>query len=453
MQRVNKNSRKNKHGSASIFMAIILSAIILVECTYMSLVADFNRRLAFNRAVQHEVETILADYDRELFRIYGIYAFDINKVDDSIFYKVLDANGIEEGDVLTVEGIYAFDTSDLKIAISQYYSYRSSGILFESVFTQLLNSIEEFDNLGILDSLKSFTKGKGGKYLGKILDGAKAVTDVLDNIAEYLDIDFLDEKLDFFKGVFKLAKSFISDEPDYTSGVSIENLTSVSKLMDKLYNFNEDKAELIRNNLFKPAIAHYAAYNFDSRLESDTTINGTSFEDIHGDNNADAEYLLTGYQGKKATNTVAAYIFPVVFILDFLKIYNDKGKMLLIEGASDILSVVISVISVGTVTLPPAVYSAVILTIYTLVTAYSDFEDILDGDTYEIVTVGNSFTIEMNYRDFLFIYMFFVSDNVILKRISDVLSRDYDGYCSSLEVTTSYRGNVLSTYQTYKLYS
>ena len=66
--------RKSKRGTSTLFLAIILSALILVETTYIAFAADLDRRLTYTRALKEQTEIYLASYDRQLFKTYGIYA-------------------------------------------------------------------------------------------------------------------------------------------------------------------------------------------------------------------------------------------------------------------------------------------------------------------------------------------------------------------------------------------
>ena len=68
MKRIS-NSKRTKHGASSVFLAIILAALILVECTFLAFVWSLDRALAVNTALKTEIDTILSDYNRELFRV------------------------------------------------------------------------------------------------------------------------------------------------------------------------------------------------------------------------------------------------------------------------------------------------------------------------------------------------------------------------------------------------
>ena len=101
MKRVNKHNR-TKHGASSVFLAIIMSALILVECTFVAFVWNLDYALSVNTALKTQIDSILSDYNRQLFDVYGIYAFTKDEIDDECFYKALEINGLESGATLYV---------------------------------------------------------------------------------------------------------------------------------------------------------------------------------------------------------------------------------------------------------------------------------------------------------------------------------------------------------------
>ena len=101
MKKDNKLKR-SKHGASSIFLAIVLSALILVECTFLTFVWNLDYALTVNTALKTQIDTILSDYNRQLFSIYGLYAFSLDDVDDECFDKALEINGLEAKSTLYV---------------------------------------------------------------------------------------------------------------------------------------------------------------------------------------------------------------------------------------------------------------------------------------------------------------------------------------------------------------
>ena len=118
--RINKR-RRNRRGASSVFLAIVLSALILVECTFLAFVWNLDYALSVNTALKTEIDTILCDYNRQLFDVYGIYAFSIDGIDDECFNKALEINGLNARSTLYVSGKNKITTDDLRKAIASYY--------------------------------------------------------------------------------------------------------------------------------------------------------------------------------------------------------------------------------------------------------------------------------------------------------------------------------------------
>ena len=118
---------RNKHGTSTIFLSIILSALILIECTFLAFVWNLDYALSVNTALKTEIDTILCDYNRQLFDVYGIYAFSIDGIDDECFNKALEINGLNARSTLYVSGKYKITTEDLRKAIAS--AGLSSGLI------------------------------------------------------------------------------------------------------------------------------------------------------------------------------------------------------------------------------------------------------------------------------------------------------------------------------------
>ena len=86
--------RKNKRGGTTIFIAIILSALILVEGLYLGLIIDVNRRMMIDRALKLQVEQILACYNEQLFLEYGIYGFFEEDINHDVYISTLEATSL-----------------------------------------------------------------------------------------------------------------------------------------------------------------------------------------------------------------------------------------------------------------------------------------------------------------------------------------------------------------------
>lgn len=106
--------RNNRFGASSIFLAIILSAVILVECTFLTFVWELDYITKVNNAVDAQIESIMCEYNRQLFDVYGIYAFTMTAVDDDVYRSALLACGYEEGPKLDLGGYKKIDKKGVK---------------------------------------------------------------------------------------------------------------------------------------------------------------------------------------------------------------------------------------------------------------------------------------------------------------------------------------------------
>ena len=140
MKRTDKN-RRTKRGASSLFLAVIMSALILVECTFVAFVWNLDYALSVNEALKTQVDTILCDYNRQLFDVYGIYAFTLDEVDDECFCKALEMNGLTSQSTLVVTATDEFTTEDLKTAINSYYWYRGSGISLKGLVEGYISNL------------------------------------------------------------------------------------------------------------------------------------------------------------------------------------------------------------------------------------------------------------------------------------------------------------------------
>ena len=196
-----KKIRRDKKGAMTIFLAIILSALILVECTFVLFVWDLDYRMAFSSALRAEVETILAEYDRQLFDTYGIYAVTLDNVDDEVFQKAISTHGYSGDSDIVIYGVKALSIDDLKAAITVYYANRTSAIWFEKAFVQIEGLIDEAGLGDVLETLREFTSSDAAKYLEDLLTGASTIASWFDEAAEadedIASEDYRQEMIDF----------------------------------------------------------------------------------------------------------------------------------------------------------------------------------------------------------------------------------------------------------------
>ena len=196
----------------------------------------------------------------------------------------------------------------------------------------------------------------------------------------------------------------------------------------------------------------YAANNFDCMLEDDTAIDGTSFNAFHSDNESDSEYILTGLEGLPGRALTDYYIFSALFLKNLVSNMTDQGLQEIVVPTAEILSAVIAVLSAGAVILPPEVYEAVIFILITEIESVSELWEVLHGGEITFISLGEIETLNLDYRDFLTVFMNFVPDDLLLSRMLVIIERDFPDYIVGMSVETDYGGNTIAYEACYELY-
>lgn len=452
-----KRLKSNRKGAMTIFLAIILSALILIECTFVMFIWDLDYRMAFNSALRAEVETILAEYDRQLFDTYGIYAVTLNDVDDEVFQKAISTHGYQGDSDIEIYGVRALGIEELKAAITVYYANRAGAIWFEYAFVQLQGVMDEAGIGDILDTLQEFTSSEAAGYLEDLLSGASTIADWFAEASE-LDEDIADE--DYRQEIIDFAKfkkqidSADNDLEDLDIGVDLTDVSTLLDGVDTLIDVQYGLTDAVMNVTFHPACAYYAAHNFDCVLSNDTdySINGTKFSDIHEGNMLDAEYIMCGMDGRVGVAEVSVLVFAVIFALRTIENFADPELQAVLTGVSATISAIVLAISGGTVPIDPEILTTVMILIKSAAESVSGVIDVLKGETVALVQVEGMELVYVGYRDFLFLLMCLVLDDAMLGRMIEVLTRDYGELYVGVGAAGVYRGQEYSQEKSYLMY-
>lgn len=452
-----KKISSNKKGAMTIFLAIILSALILIECTFVMFIWDLDYRMAFNSALRAEVETILAEYDRQLFDTYGIYAVTLTEVDDEVFKKAISTHGYTGDSDIEVYGVKTLSIEDLRTAITVYYANRAGAIWFEKAFVQLQGVIDYTGIGDILEILQEFTSSEAAGYLEDLLTGASSIAEWFVDASEIdEDIaseDYRQEILDFAK-FKKTVDKADNDLEDLDIGIDLTDMSSLLEGADKLIDVQYGLTDAVMNVTFHPACAYYAANNFDCVLsnDNDCSINGTKFSDIHEGNMLDAEYIMCGMDGRAGVVEVSALIFAVLLAVRAAENFADPELQATLTGISATISAVVLVISEGIVYIDPEILTTVMILIKSAAESVSALMDVLKGETFPLIQMDGMELVYVGYRDFLFLLMCLTLDDSMLTRMIEVLQRDFGELYTGVGAAGVYRGQEYSQEKIYLMY-
>ena len=439
--------RKNKYGSGTVFIAIILAAVVIVECTYLAFVIDLDRRMNVARALKCEAESILAGYDRDLLAMYGLYGFDAGQTDDKVFKDVLD-DGLKDLE-LNLDKVYTIDNDSLNKAITSYYAYRTVGISSKVFAEQFKPILEELDKSGVIGKIKEYRDSGAAPYVSEILEGAVDIESYLE------DNDEID-----LSGLKNVASLIDDSKDDVTSlgmagdvfdlGLYTDNISRLETLVDML----SDKSS---GNVDHPLIAHYAAYNFDCYLEngSDPSIMGYDFGKIHRSEEYDSENILmgtTGSGGSIGVGVVCAFALHVISSVKFLEIYLNSEKRQMYKNIAEAAACIIALVSEGTVDINPEVLTVILIITVAMCKGIKGAKEVREGGKVPLLEIKDKEYVYLGYRDFMYALMMLVPDNLLLKRMNKVLVKDFGVFGTGIRIKTRYRSTDYDYTDTYDLY-
>ena len=449
MRRRNK-FRKNRYGASSVFLGIVLSAVILVECTFLRFVWELDYITKVNNAVETQVESILCEYNRQLFDVYGVYAFTIDVVDDDVYRKALLACGYSEGPVLDIGGYRSIDRKALRDAINMYYSYRGSGITINRIADFFSEMIDELVNNNVLKMIKEYTSSPAAGYVKDIIKGSEKLSSWIEKAGSVIDIEDAESYMKFFESLKKDCNDD-NDLKEFSIDIRIDNMKPAIEFIDRMMQLHESVGKTENKLLSHINTANYLSFNFDCYLKQDidSTINGTSFSDIHKKNKCDTEYILTGEIDNKANTGVTFLLMAVLSCKNFLTDYLNKDYRSKIDVISKILSAIIAALSEGTVQIDYRIITVILIHMIACVKSIKEMKTLRKGERITLMKFKNKNVITAGYRDFLFLFMLGVPDSKMLERALVILKRDYgdlytgftasaDAGLKKIKVTRSY---------------
>ena len=446
--------RKQRFGASSVFLAIILSAVILIECTFVAYVWELDYITKVNNAVDAQVESIMCEYNRQLFDVYGVYAFTKTAVDDDVYRKALLACGYEEGPQLDLAGYKKIDTKAFKDAIGMYYSYRATGIAIiqvADVFSEMIGEVIDSD---VLKKIKEYTSSPAAGYVTEIIQGAEKISSWIEKAGEKLNIDDLKKEIKIFDTLKKQLDGKDNDLEDLSFNISIKDIKPAIQLFEGMMDLHET----LGKNSFKLVShiyeANYFSYNFDCTLkqELDSSINGTDFKDIHSKNKDDTEYILTGLTGTKALASVNFLMLQVLTGTNFLRDYTDKEYRTKVDAVAKVISAIIAAVSEGSVDIDYRIITVALIVLIATFKAGKDIQTLRKGERVALYEKNGKKVVTAGYRDLLFLFMQAVPDDLMLERGLQILRRDYGELYTGLTATADTGFKKISVTRNYVLY-
>ncbi len=431
-----KRKLLGRHGSITVFLCVILSAMILLESIYIAGAYKRKREVVLAQAVSHQVEQILSQFDRNLLTWYGVYAISDVKQGSAVFDRM--TKSIENTSfsyALTGE----FDNNTLRSSILDFMRLR--GIAFEG------NAILEQLGVSISDIRSKNISGKGLSSwmptFQTLLDNKRYVSGILDKLRGMIKdsgfgdkVDTFNEFLDDARMAWEEKSSSVIELGDSSASVSMFDPTSISSLTSMFDTYMDADLPGFVDRMI---MNEYAAFQFDSRIDTYITtdgfkpeknMTGVAFTDIHGENKSDLEYLLIGSDHEWVNHAaVDGILFGTRLILDFGSFMMDEAKKQTALIIAEVMALIIALISAGTVIIDPFSIQYAILFIMAYIRAITDTAKLINGQSVpifyndKVISTLGGFAYA-DYRDYFRVLLLFVPESWLLSRMRTVIERD-----------------------------
>ena len=457
--------RNGRRGGITVFLCIILAILIVLETIFISGSYRRKREVILTEAVSHQVEQIISQFDRDALNWYGIYVLDSITADHAVFDRMTESM---DGMTFSYKLTDQLDNDDLRAAISEFMRLR--GLAFEgtALIERLNISLSQLTgtdtNLSVgvasvLPTLKEYVKNK------KAFAAAITVLQVFCNTiglgGQMKDfLDFMDELTDVFEEHGSAALQ-IGDSSVMVSVFDPACIGSLTSAFDKYLDADLPSA------VDRLLINEYAAFSFDSRvkkyasdsgMEEETNILGIPFSDIHGQNQCDLEYLLVG-AARPIDNAFMAsgLLIGTRLLLNMSAFLMDSTKRTIALGIAEVLSLLISIISLGSVTIEPHAIEYFILFIMAYIQSITDSLKLVNGLSVPLFynkkvtdTLGD-FS-DTTYRDYFRLFLLFVPEEQLLSRMRVVMGKDCGNLYTGLEAEGTLSGSSYKVKRRFELY-
>ena len=468
-----KHSLLGRNGGASVFLCIILSAVILTEGTlyFASRLRGYEADLM--RSMRLQMSQILGNYNESLLNNYGLYGLDESSVSTTIFSGCFSGGDLA---VLTATPYSPITTDNLQEGISDFMQIRMPALASKELLTRFKGAYSEIINCDLFKKAQNSKSSQWLIYLKAFLaqkdKWGDAIKKVVDTV-ELIDITGKTKELEEFAAGFQqtLQRNSTLFLQGDSSGVlsddilSPDNMSKILSVADNYLNF--DMPGIVDSYM----INEYALSFFDSKIENEkngetetpeSNVLGIPYSDVHGANRADLEYLLTGLDNEVASFAVAKMlVFDVRIISNFAAYLIDSEKMSKAKEIAEILSAAITLVSAGTVSVDPEILQFVVLYVWAMGQGFADLVKLLSGESIELFDISAlknkdmlKAAIQTEYRDYVGLFLAAVPQEWKLSRMLTIFKKD----CSSqlyagASLSAKFRGSEFLMEDTYDAYA
>lgn len=447
-------------GSISILAAILVLSISFLSLGLAYFIKAIRIESQLDRLMDLEKDLVLANFDRELYERYGLFALESSAEYANLFNQLtaaeeLDARvdisfkeNLDESDNFKTM-LYEFTAPRLPLRLVNEIDERSGFI--DTLVDKLQGSLAKMKgNLGKLSKNLSKLKdlssedtaelqsNPSGAHAGRLRYMPQSLL-LLDNKTETKDSaeseqpeedpemgeeeartnlnDFLDEIDSITKISNELGAEASSEEISEAENpftVIIDVISNLEKIL------SSDKNLILEKIYTSEYILNQCSSRTRGPLSEDNedfiTLSGISMEELSFSSDYEAEMAIIGTTSEKtAKYTTASLIFILRALSNYISNRQDPKTFGIKQALGLLISTAIAVLSAGTIVLSPEFIAECLLIFSALRQAYKDYKELKSGGKVQLYPaahlIENKFqaflSVENTYIDYLrFISLF-----------------------------------------------
>ena len=264
-----KNNIFGRNGGVTIFLCIILSAVILTESILYNAARLRGTEADLARCMRLQISQILCNYNRPLLENYGLYGLDEASVNTQVFDACFSG---KEDFALTANPYALITTEDLRMGITDYMQIRMPAIASEEILSRFKGVFSEIRESSVFKKAKTLESSQWLGYVKNFLGQKEKWSNVISSVlsaAEVIDIFGKLSELEEFSSLIQqeMARDttlYLQGQPSTDISEGILNPDNLSKIMGYADSYMNFKLPDIVDALM---INEYAAASFDSEIE------------------------------------------------------------------------------------------------------------------------------------------------------------------------------------------
>jgi hypothetical protein len=413
-------------GSVSLALCLVLPLIMVLFSSILLHSRRTRAEVDLVRGTALTAESILALYDRELYRKFGLFAYDCLSADRASSTLIGPGSDVRYG--YTPQAPLS-DPSAIRQGIARHMTIRSATSL-------IAEAVDKFGKIRALkrdiplDALEDLIPGAAdSSYASADPDlSYEDEPDWLDQYQAYMDDEL---RAVYQKGLSQLAPALLpapDGKMEYLHYDPFDNsgLDRLGTLVDHAL-FVVPDGFLDRILLMEYTLSYFSnGVPFvvrDGIRIDDRTPDGRVLASFSALRDREAEEIATGLGGNAGSYAVTLFISSIRMVMHFLHVLTDESLLSMYEIAAGVIATAVAAITLGEVVLPPEAVMWVLVAAAVLGQAAQDTFRLQRGYEVDLWPGTSSINVGMRYRDYLRLLILVQQPEVISERIAVVVGR------------------------------